>query len=64
MRVCWKIQIKSIKQTFTDHIIPEDMFTTTIFELESLRNIRLVTNISDDTDDFEYEITNHNSTPP
>ena len=64
MRACCKIQIKSIKQTFTDRIIPDEMFTTTIFELESLRNIRPVTNISDDINDFEYEITNHNSTPP
>ena len=40
------------------------MFTITIFELESLRNVRPVTNISDDTNDFEFEITNHNSTPP
>ena len=64
MRVCWKIQIKSIKQIFTDHIIPDEMFAITIFELESLRNIRPVTNISDDINDFEYEITNHNSTPP
>ena len=28
--------------------IPDEMFTTTIFELESLRHIRQVTNISDD----------------
>ena len=64
MRVCWNIQIKSIKQTFTDCIIPDEMFTTTIFELESLRNIRPVTNISDNVNDCVYEITNHNSTPP
>ena len=42
-----KIQIKSVKQTFTEHIIPDEMFTITIFELESLRNIRPVANISD-----------------
>ena len=54
MRVCWKIQIKPIKQTFTDRIIPDEMFTTTIFQLESLRNIRPVTNISDDINHFEY----------
>ena len=46
-----------------DHI-PDEMFTTTIFELEPLINIRPVTNISDDINDFEYEITNHNSIPP
>ena len=56
MRVCWKIRLKSIKQTFTDHIIPDEMFTITIFELESLRNIRPVTNISDDINDFEYKL--------
>ena len=56
MRVCWKIRLKSIKQTFTDHIIPDEMFTINIFELESLRNIRPVTNISDDINDFEYKL--------
>ena len=56
MRVCWKIRLKSIKQTFTDHIIPDVMFTINIFELESLRNIRPVTNISDDINDFEYKL--------
>ena len=43
---------------------PDEMFTTTISEQESLRNIRPVTNISDDINDFECGITNHNSTPP
>ena len=38
MRICWKIKIKSIKQAFTDRTIPDEMFTTTIFELESLRH--------------------------
>lgn len=52
-----------IHQTFTHCAIPDQMFTTTIFELESLRIIRPVTNISDDVNDFKYEI-NHNSTPP
>ena len=51
MTVCWKIQVKSIKH--------DEMFTTTIFELGSLRHIRPVTNISDDINDFEYEITNN-----
>ena len=59
MRVCWKIQVKSIKQAFTDRIIPDEMFTTTTFELESLRHIRPVTNIRDDINDFQYEITNN-----
>ena len=59
MRVCWKIQVKSIKQAFTDRIIPDEMFTTNTFELKSLRHIRPVTNISDDINDFEYEITNN-----
>ena len=49
--------------SITGHI-PDEMFTTTIFELEPLINIRPVTNISDDINDFEYEITNHNSIPP
>ena len=58
MGVCWKVQGTSIKQAFTDRTIPDEMFTTTIFELESLRHIRPVPNISDDINDFEYEITN------
>ena len=49
--------------SITDHI-PDEMFTITIFELEPLINIGPVTNISDDINDFEYEITNHNSIPP
>ena len=40
------------------------MFTTTIFELEPLINIKPVTNINDEINDFVYEITNHNSIPP
>ena len=59
MTVCWEIRLKSIKQTFTDHIIPDEMFTITIFELESLRNIRSVTNISDDINDFEYNCSSY-----
>ena len=55
---------RSIKQAFTDRIIPDDIFTTTIFELESLINIIPVTNISGNINEFEYEITNNNSTPP
>ena len=47
-----------------DHIIPDEMFTTTIFKLEPLINISPVTNISDNINDFEYEIINHNSIPP
>ena len=56
MKVCWKIRLKSIKQTFTDHIIPDEIFTIIMFELESLRNIRPVINISDDINDFEYKL--------
>ena len=56
MRVCWKIRLKSFKQTFTDHIIPDEMFTIVIFELESLRNIRPVTNIRGDINDFECKL--------
>ena len=63
MRVSWKIPKKIHQASITDHI-PDEMFTTIIFELEPLINIRPVTNISDDINDFEYEITNHNSTPP
>ena len=32
------------------------MFSITISELESLRNIRPVTNISDEINDFEYKL--------
>ena len=55
--------IKNIHQaSITDRIIPDEMFTTAICKLESLINIRPVTNISDDINDFECEISNQNST--
>ena len=63
MRVSWKIHKKSIPQALQT-IIPDKMFTAAICELESLINIRPVTDISDDINDFECEITNHSSTAP
>ena len=64
MRVSWKIHKKINPASVTDCIIPDKMFTAAICELESLTNIRPVTDISDDINDFESEITNHSSTSP
>ena len=54
---------QKIHQANITDLIPDEMFTITTFELEPLINISPVTNISDDINDFEYEITNHKSAP-